>query len=216
MESLFRLRFRRDIRAGRLTFRFFNDPVAALEAVNQDESLEVVITDLNMPGLHGLDLIGAIETMDRPVKVIVLTAYGDILNIRAAMMRGAFDFLMKPLDVDDLRTTLSKAVTITRRLRDGIDAAERVEELGERNRLVEEVFGRHVSRDVMAHLLASDTGAGLSERRHLTLLMADIRGFSHMVEALEPEEAVASLNDYLADRDRDNPEPQRHHHRNPR
>jgi adenylate cyclase len=197
MESLFRLRFRRDIRAGRLTFRFFNDPVAALEAVNQDESLEVVITDLNMPGLHGLDLIGAIETMDRPVKVIVLTAYGDILNIRAAMMRGAFDFLMKPLDVDDLRTTLSKAVTITRRLRDGIDAAERVEELGERNRLVEEVFGRHVSRDVMAHLLASDTGAGLSERRHLTLLMADIRGFSHMVEALEPEEAVASLNDYL-------------------
>ncbi len=197
MESLFRLRFRRDIREGRLEFRFFNNPSQALAAVAEDPSLEVVITDLNMPELNGLDVIERIETMERPVKVIVLTAYGDIQNIRAAMMRGAFDFLMKPLDVDDLRATLSKAVAITRQLKAGDRAVARAQELTDRNRFIEEVFGRHVSTDVMTHLLASPSGQGISERRDLTFLMADIRGFSHLAESVEPEVAVSILNGYL-------------------
>jgi adenylate cyclase len=197
MESLFRLRFRREISEGSLEFSFFNNPIDALEAVAGDPSFDVVITDLNMPEIHGLDLIEQVETMNRPLKVIVLTAYGDIRNIRAAMMRGAFDFLMKPLDVEDLRATLNKAVSMTRRLREGLAAASRARTLSDRNRFVEDVFGRYVSKDVMTHLLESPSGRGASERRDLTLMMADIRGFSHMVEELAPEDSVALLNDYL-------------------
>jgi adenylate cyclase len=197
MESLFRLRFRREINEGSLEFSFFNNPVDALEAVAKDPSFDVVITDLNMPEIHGLDLIDKVETMNRPLKVIVLTAYGDIRNIRAAMMRGAFDFLMKPLDVEDLRVTLNKAVTITRRLREGLAAASRARFLSDRNRFIEDVFGRYVSKDVMTHLLASPSGRGASERRDLTLMMVDIRGFTHMVEDLDPEDSVAILNNYL-------------------
>lgn len=197
MESLFRLRFRRDIHEGRIEFRFFNSPSKALAAVDEDPLLEIIITDLNMPELHGLDLIERVETMRRPLKVIVLTAYGDIQNIRAAMMRGAFDFLMKPLDVDDLRATLSKAVAITRQLKAGDRAEARAQELTTRNRFVEDVFGRHVSKDVMKHLLASPSGQGISERREVTFLMADIRGFSHLAESMTPEDSVAVLNGYL-------------------
>ncbi len=197
MESLFRLRFRRDIREGRLDLRFLSDPAEAIDVVAENPDLEVIITDLNMPEVHGLELIERIETMDRPVKIIVLTAYGDMPNIRAAMMRGAFDFLVKPLDVKDLKATLSKAAGTARKLRSGRDAVDRARELTDRNRFVEEVFGRHVSKDVMTHLLASPSGLGQSERRELTVFMADIRGFSHLAERLAPEDSVQILNDYL-------------------
>jgi class 3 adenylate cyclase len=166
--------------------------------VDASPELEVLITDLNMPQMDGLELLTEVTKLRRPLKTIVLTAYNDLENVRAAMMRGAFDFQTKPLDVVDLRTTISKAVTIVRELQAGVEAQRRTVELTEQKRRVEEIFGRYVCEEVKAQLLACPEGHLGSERLTLTVLMADIRGFTVLSEVLLPEQVVQVLNGFLA------------------
>lgn len=197
VEALFRGRFRNELRRGEYDLRFSTDPIQALKMVEASPDLEVLVTDLNMPKMNGLELLTEIGKLGRPLKTIVLTAYSDIRNIRTAMMRGAFDFQVKPLDLEDLRATISKAVTIVRALEAGEEARQRASELAEEYRRVEDIFGRYVSEEVEAQLLACPEGYLGSERRTLTLLMADIRGFTRLSETLSPERVVQVLNRYL-------------------
>jgi adenylate cyclase len=158
----------------------------------------VVVTDLNMPEMDGLALLQHITELNRPLRTIVLSAYGDMANIRAAMRRGAFDFQVKPLDIDDLRATLANAVEIVRALRSGDEAREMANTLAARNEYLKDVFGRYVSDDVVTQLLDSPDGPELrGERRNLTVMMADIRGFTALAEELPPERVVGVLNGYL-------------------
>jgi class 3 adenylate cyclase len=114
------------------------------------------------------------------------------------MMRGAFDFQVKPLDIDDLRTTIRRASAIVRDLRAGDDARRRAATLEERNRYLTEVFGKYVSDDVVHQLMAAPDGIELGgESRTLTLLLADIRGFTRLSKELPPEQLVRVLNGYL-------------------
>ena len=196
--TLFELRFRHEIESGEFSMRYASNGSEALDVASTDPELEVVVTDLNMPGMSGLELLARLDELHRPVKTIVLTAYGDMANIRTAMMRGAFDFQVKPLDIDDLRTTIRKASTIVRDLRAGEDARRRAVTLEERNRYLTEVFGKYVSDDVVEQLLAAPDGIELGgETRTLTLLLADIRGFTRLAKELPPEQVVRVLNGYL-------------------
>jgi adenylate cyclase len=197
VEALLRLRFRREIRDGRYDFIFSTDPLKALEVVEEVDDLDLVLIDLNMPKMHGLELLDRLTDLERPFRSIVVTAYGDMGNIRAAMMGGAFDFQVKPIDIDDLRNTIAKGASVVQALRAGEMADRRAAELAERNRFVEEVFGRYVSEDVKHYLLASPSGYGASELRQLTVMMADIRGFTRLTEELAPVDVVNLLNDYL-------------------
>lgn len=198
IEALFRGRFRKELRRGDYVLSFSSDPIQALKMVDENPDLEVLITDLNMPQMNGLELLTEVAKFQRPLKTIVLTAYNDLGNIRAAMMRGAFDFQVKPLDVEDLQATISKAVAMVRQLQDGEEARRHASELARQNRRVEDIFGRYVSEEVKAHLLACPEGHQGGERRTLTVLMADIRGFTRMSETLSPEGVVQVLNGYLA------------------
>ncbi len=108
LELLVRQKFRRQIREGDLAFTFAGDGVEALEKLDADPALEIVLTDLNMPRMDGLSLLDRVGALDRLLKVVVVSAYGDMDNIRAAMNRGAFDFINKPIDFADLETTLAK------------------------------------------------------------------------------------------------------------
>ncbi len=130
-----------------------------------------------------MELLAEVSKLRRPLKTIVLTAYNDLQNVRAAMMRGAFDFQVKPLDVVDLRTTILKAVTIVRQLQAGEEARQHAVELTEQKQRVEDIFGRYVGPVVKAQLLARPEGHLGSERRTLTVLMADIRGFNRFVRS---------------------------------
>jgi class 3 adenylate cyclase/CheY-like chemotaxis protein len=195
--ALFRGRFRKELQRGEFDLNFTTDPIQALKMVDASPDLEVLITDLNMPQMNGLDLLTEVSKLQRPLKTIVLTAYNDLENVRAAMMRGAFDFQVKPLDVVDLRTTISKAVTIVRQLQAGEEARQRALELTEQKRRVEEIFGRYVGPVVRAQLLARPEGQLGSERRTLAVLMADIRGFTALSEVLPPEQVVQVLNGFL-------------------
>ena len=80
----------------------------ALEHLNGATQVDIILTDINMPRMDGLTLLSRLQEVDRTLKVIVVSAYGDLSNIRTAMNRGAFDFIIKPIDFDDLQVTLEK------------------------------------------------------------------------------------------------------------
>ena len=108
LELLIRQKFRRQIRDGRMQFTFAGDGVEALERIADDPAIEIVLTDINMPRMDGLSLLGRIREMDRLLKVVIVSAYGDIDNIRTAMNRGAFDFITKPIQFEDFEITIEK------------------------------------------------------------------------------------------------------------
>ena len=103
-------RMRRDIRAGRYSFVFAGDGVEALERMNGDDEIDMVLSDINMPRMDGLTLLQQIPKIDPDVRAVIISAYGDMQNIRTAMNRGAFDFVTKPLDFDDLKVTIERTL----------------------------------------------------------------------------------------------------------
>ena len=108
LELLIRQKFRRQIRSGELAFAFAGDGLEALERLRQDEEIGLVLTDINMPRMDGLTLLDKIHELDRVLRVVIVSAYGDMSNIRTAMNRGAFDFITKPIDFEDLSATMVK------------------------------------------------------------------------------------------------------------
>lgn len=110
LETLVRQRFRKRISEKEFEFVFARNGLEALAALNAVEGIEIVLTDINMPEMDGLTFLGKLGELDRLVKAVVISAYGDMDNIRIAMNRGAFDFLMKPIDFRDLEITLEKAL----------------------------------------------------------------------------------------------------------
>ncbi len=108
LEILMRQRFRRRLRSRDLEFLFAGDGMEALQALDLHDDVDIVLTDINMPRMDGLTLLGKIRELERLLKVVIVSAYGDMGNIRTAMNRGAFDFVTKPIDFDDLELTIEK------------------------------------------------------------------------------------------------------------
>ena len=108
LELLIRQKFRKRIRTKEFDFVFAGDGVEALERLGDDDAIDIVLTDINMPRMDGLTLLDNIGALDRLLKVVIVSAYGDMDNIRTAMNRGAFDFITKPIDFTDLETTVEK------------------------------------------------------------------------------------------------------------
>ena len=109
VEPLVRQRMRRHVRAGKYRLHFAGDGAEALEVLSREACIDMVVTDINMPRMDGLALLSRIPTVDPDIKCIVVSAYGDMRNIRIAMNRGAFDFVSKPIDFDDLEVTIERA-----------------------------------------------------------------------------------------------------------
>ncbi len=110
LEHLVRQRMRREIRSGQYSFLFAGDGVEALEALGEHSDIDLVLSDINMPRMDGLTLLEKIPDVDTDLRSVVISAYGDMKNIRAAMNRGAFDFVTKPIDFDDLRVTIDRGL----------------------------------------------------------------------------------------------------------
>ena len=109
LELLMQQRFRKKIRAGEWKFVFALDGIDALQKLEQHPEIGVILTDLNMPRMDGLTLLEKLAEIDRPTRTVVVSAYGDMEKIRTAMNRGAFDFVTKPVNFQDLETTTLKA-----------------------------------------------------------------------------------------------------------
>lgn len=111
MEVLISQYFRRKIRNGEYEFYFAHNGVEALELLLEHKDIDVILSDINMPEMDGLTLLSKVNSMNNPSqKCIMVSAYGDMGNIRQAMNGGAFDFATKPIDMDDLQLTLDKAI----------------------------------------------------------------------------------------------------------
>ncbi|MFQ5571867.1 MAG: SpoIIE family protein phosphatase [Rhodothermales bacterium] len=122
LELLIRFKFRKKIRANDWSFIFAQDGVEALELLQADPDIALVLTDLNMPRMDGLTLLTRLGETNRLLKAVVISAYGDMDNIRTAMNRGAFDFVTKPIDFEDLETTILKTEQEWRALRQATEA----------------------------------------------------------------------------------------------
>ncbi len=120
MEPLVLGRMRRAIRSGRYEFVFARDGFEALERLNQERDIDMVLSDINMPKMDGLTLLSQIPSVDPNLRCVVVSAYGDMKNIRTAMNRGAFDFVTKPVDFEDLGVTIERTLSHLEEWRDAL------------------------------------------------------------------------------------------------
>ena len=126
LEPLMLQRMRRDIRAGRYEFVFARNGVEALEQLERDDGIDMVLSDINMPQMDGLTLLEQIPEVDPNLRSVIISAYGDMKNIRAAMNRGAFDFVTKPLDFEDLRVTIERTLRNAANWREALSSRDKL------------------------------------------------------------------------------------------
>jgi signal transduction histidine kinase len=110
VQPLITQRLRNLVKEGVCELDFAQNGLEAIEKIKKDTEIELVMTDINMPEMDGLTLLSKINEVNRLVKSVVITAYSDMQRIRTAMNNGAFDFLTKPLDANDLKATLEKSI----------------------------------------------------------------------------------------------------------
>ncbi len=111
LELLLSQHFRRKIRSGEYEFFFAHNGLEALQVLVKNPEISIILSDINMPEMDGLTLLARVNEMRNPaMKCIMVSAYGDMDNIRQAMNGGAFDFATKPIDLDDLDKTIEKAI----------------------------------------------------------------------------------------------------------
>ena len=111
LELLLTQYFRRKIRKGEYEFFFAHNGLEAIALLYKNPDIEIILSDINMPEMDGLTLLAKINEMRNPaLRCIMVSAYGDMGNIRQAMNNGAFDFATKPIDLDDLSLTIEKAI----------------------------------------------------------------------------------------------------------
>jgi len=145
LELLLTQYFRRKIRKGEYEFFFAHNGLEALQVLLKHPEIDIILSDINMPEMDGLTLLTKINEMRNPsLKCIMVSAYGDMDNIRHAMNNGAFDFATKPIDLDDLQLTIDKAVEQIEFIR----SAQR-----EHNQLVDIQGDLHVAREIQHAIL---------------------------------------------------------------
>ncbi|MCY4041105.1 MAG: SpoIIE family protein phosphatase [Gammaproteobacteria bacterium] len=126
IEHLVLQRMRREIRRGDYIFEFAGNGVEALERLSKRDDVDMVVSDINMPHMDGLTLLEQIPKVDPSVKSVIVSAYGDMKNIRTAMNRGAFDFVTKPIDFEDLRVTIDRTLEHLEMLREALASRDKL------------------------------------------------------------------------------------------
>jgi adenylate cyclase len=191
VEALILQKFRHQIAGGAVSFLFARDGVDALAALKANSDIDLVITDINMPRMDGLSLLQKLQESEEKISTIVVSAYGDMGNIRAAMNRGAFDFVTKPIDFVDLETTIAKTLRHIEFLR---EARQRQAEAERAYASLSRYFSPNLAQRLASDSSAIDLGG---QHREIATLFTDIASFTSLVEALEPSDLGPLLNEYL-------------------
>ncbi len=191
MEVLLVQKFRRQISEGSVSFVFARDGIEALAVLAANDSLDMVIADINMPRMDGLTLLGKLQETDEKLSTIIVSAYGDMANIRTAMNRGAFDFLTKPIEFSDLEATIAKTIRHVEVLR---EARRRQAEAERAHASLSRYFSPNLAQRLASD---ADTIDLAGQRRDIASLFTDIASFTTLVETLEPDVLGPLLNEYL-------------------
>ena len=190
-ELLIRQRFRRQIRDEEFDFRFAHHGEEALTALSAEPDIDLMLLDINMPVMDGLTLLNELRERQLEVQSIIVSAYGDMTNLRTAMNRGAFDFVTKPVDLRDLEITVRKALANVAKLRE-MDRQRVAAERARHN------LSRYFSPNIVELLAAQDEPLGAGRRETVAVLFADIVGFTRMAEVMAPEDVLALLREFHA------------------
>ncbi len=229
LETLIRQRFRRRIRTDELRFVFAHDGVQALEALEEHQEIELIMTDINMPRMDGLTLLNELRTIRPKCRAVVVSAYGDMQNIRTAMNRGAFDFVTKPIDFKDLELTIEKTMTHLAMMREALKHRAQLLALHQELRVARDMqmsilpqrFPSTATCETHAIMTpAQDVGGDFYDVFHLPeqrlgIVMADVSGKGvpaalfmmvsrtlvkgNAVSALSPGEALSQVNNLLGE-----------------
>jgi len=191
VEALLVQKFRRQLRSGEIEFVFARDGQDALDKLGSVPDIVMVLSDINMPRMNGLDLLQQLNQRHKDLSTVIISAYGDMDNIRAAMNLGAFDFITKPIEFNDLETTIAKTLAHLTELRDLRLKMAKAEK-------ARSVLSRYFSPKIANAL--SETPNCLEPggtRRLATFLFTDLAGFTSLVESHQSDLVIDILNDYL-------------------
>jgi class 3 adenylate cyclase/ActR/RegA family two-component response regulator len=188
LETLIKQKFRLKIRQKEYDFIFAVNGNDALDQLEQHPDVDVMLCDINMPGMDGLTLLSKLKETNTLVKAIIVSAYGDMGNIRTAMNRGAFDFITKPINFEDLEVTMQKTMVHVSQLRQTIQA---IKENSVLRMYVDETVLNFMSGREFESTLAN------SEAIEATVAFIDICDFFVVTESESPDTTVKTLNVYF-------------------
>lgn len=190
LELLVKQKFRRKIRESVYEFVFAQNGADALEKLEQHPDLDIVLSDINMPVMDGLTLLSRLNDANPMVKAIIVSAYGDMQNIRTAMNLGAFDFVCKPVDFEDLDLTMEKTINYVKQLQETLRA------IRENN-----ILKMYVDENVLNFMAHKEFESSLlkNEVVEASVMFIDICGFTAITESI-PANVVVNLINNLFDK----------------
>ncbi len=188
LEQLVRQKFRRQIREKEYEFIFAENGKMALELLEENPDVEIVFSDINMPIMDGLTLLLRLNEKNPLIQAVIVSAYGDMENIRLAMNRGAFDFICKPIHFEDLELTLVKALKYSSQIKETIRAIK------ENN-----ILKMYVDQSVLQFMTRTEyeTTLLVSENIDASVVFMDICGFTAISEKEPANFVVALINKYF-------------------
>jgi class 3 adenylate cyclase len=191
LEALVLQKFRRQIRDGTVQFMFAHDGIEALQSIERHPHVDMVVSDINMPRMDGLSLLQKLQEAEDKKSTIIVSAYGDMSNIRTAMNRGAFDFLTKPIDFGDLEMTIDKTIRHVEMIRE----TRRRQAEAER---AHASLSRYFSPQIASRLASDSEANGMEVHwREVATIFTDITSFTSLVETAAPEVLGELLNEYV-------------------
>lgn len=186
LEVLIKQKFRKKIRNSEYDFLFAINGVDALKKLEKHEDVDVVLSDINMPEMDGLTLLTKLNEQHSILKPVIVSAYGDMDNIRTAMNRGAFDFITKPVDFNDMELTIEKTIKYVNQIRETLKAVK------ENN-----ILKMYVDETVLNFMDTREFESSLMKNETIEASVAfiDICSFTSISENESPDKVIRLLND---------------------
>lgn len=188
MKVLIKQRFRQKIRQNEYQFIFAENGRVALEQLLEHPDVDLVLSDINMPEMDGLTLLTKLHEQNSLLKSVIVSAYGDMENIRTAMNRGAFDFITKPIDFKDLEITIEKTIAHVTTIKKTIQAVK------ENN-----ILRMYVDETVLNFMGSKEAESAIFNNQIMegTVVFVDICGFTAISEKEPADKVVTMLNAYF-------------------
>lgn len=185
LEILIRQKFRKKVKKGEYEFVFAKDGREALTKMEQHPEMDLILSDINMPSMDGLTLLSKLNEIAPLTKTVMVSAYGDMDNIRRAMNLGAFDFVVKPVNFEDLELTMEKTLRHVEQMK------ETLQSIKENN-----ILKMYVDENVLNFMASQEYEASLTatETIEATILFIDICNFTAISEKETPDKVVQFLN----------------------
>ncbi len=188
LEVLIKQKFRKQIRSNEYEFVFAYNGKEALDKLGQESEVDLVLSDINMPEMDGLTLLSKIHELNPLLKAVMVSAYGDMDNIRTAMNRGAFDFITKPINFEDLTITMEKTLRHVKQIRDTLRAVK------ENN-----ILRMYVDENVLSFMGGKEYESKITANENIeaTVMFIDVCVFTAISEQAKPDVVVHMLNSYF-------------------